>query len=97
MNTHIDITQLAQLANLKLNPKVKAKLSQDLATTVDYVSRINDLKLNNLSTTQAVTETHNITRKDVVDWSRVLTQEKALNNAVKKYKGYFVIPAIHHK
>ena len=90
----IDVSYIANLANLKLSEKQKAAFTSQLTSVLAYISKIQSLDTKNVTETSQVTGMQNIFREDEVDANRMLTQEEALKNAKRTHKGYFVVPPI---
>lgn len=88
------IKHVASLAKLKLEDKKINSFKKELSKILDYMSKIQNLKTENVSETSQVTGQENVLRKDVVEKKRILPQSKALSNAPKTHKGYFLIEAI---
>lgn len=90
----MDVKHVAKLANLPLSDAQLQQLEAGLSSVIDLVGHIQKLDTANIEPTSQVTGLENVTRPDVVDMSRVLSQEQALSNAKKTDHGYFVVPAI---
>ena len=83
----MDVKHVAKLANLPLTPDEEKKFQGQFAETLKTISVINELDTSGVEPTSQVTGLTNITRKDAIDPSRILSPP-AENN------GYFVVPAI---
>lgn len=92
--TKDDVVHVSKLASLKLSEVQVTKFQKSLQNVIDYMSKIQNLDTNNIDETTNVTDLSNITRDDVVDEARMLTQEEALSNAKASHDGYFLVPAI---
>lgn len=88
----IDITHIAKLANLPLDESEKNKLKKQLEETLEYVGRLKEIDTSKVEGTNEVNNLVNVWREDEVGTS--LSQEKALMNAKRTYKGFFVVPVI---
>jgi len=88
----IDVKSLAKLANLSLTQKQLNDLEKTVTTVVSYMDEIKNLDVENIAETTRVTEESNVMREDEVRAS--LSQEEALQNAKKTYKGFFVVPHV---
>ena len=88
------VRHLAKLANLKLNEKQIKNIIPALTSVLKFVSKIQSLSTKNIEETSQVTGQENVYRQDIIDDKRMLSQEEALKNTKKKYKGYFLIDAI---
>lgn len=94
MKPKIDVAHLAKLANLPLSPKLKQKLETELEQTLNYVSKISQVKTDHITATHQVTSLYNVFRSDVIDRTRLLTQKEALSQAKRTHNGYFVVTTI---
>lgn len=90
----IDVKHLAKLANLPVSSDRMTKLNGQIEATFEYIQIIQQTDTSSLAETNQVTGLSNVTRSDVVDDSRTLTQAQALQNAKHTHNGYFVVPAI---
>jgi aspartyl-tRNA(Asn)/glutamyl-tRNA(Gln) amidotransferase subunit C len=90
----MDVKHVAALANLPLDPKTEKKLQAQFEETLKTVAKINELDTSGVEPTSQVTGLANVTREDVIDLSRVLTQDQAIGQAPKTHHGYIVVPAI---
>jgi aspartyl-tRNA(Asn)/glutamyl-tRNA(Gln) amidotransferase subunit C len=88
----IDITHIAKLANLPLTDSEKNKLEKQLEETLEYVDHLKEIDTSKVEGTNEVNNLVNVWREDEVRPS--LSQEKALMNAKRTYKKFFVVPAI---
>ena len=91
------VKHVAKLANLPLESAEERKFQTQFGQTLDYVKKINELDTTGVSPTSQVTGLTNISRPDVVDTSRALTQIQALSGAHQAHNGYFVVPAIFNE
>lgn len=94
--TIIDVSHVAALANLTLNPAEETKFASQFADTLKTVDLMNELDTSNTLPSFQVTGLSNVTREDVVNKNRVLTQNEALSGAKHVHNGYFVVPAVLH-
>ncbi len=88
----IDISHVAKLANLPISAKEKKSLAEQLEETLKHVERLKEIDTASIAETNEVNNLVNVWRDDKVIPS--LSQESALMNAKKTYKGFFVVPAI---
>jgi len=89
-----EVAYLARLAALSLSPAQLRDLETQLVSTLDYVRAVQKAPTENIPETTQVTGLHNIWREDVVDKTRMFSQEQALQNAKTTHDGYFLVPAI---
>ncbi|OGG04472.1 hypothetical protein A2W14_06765, partial [Candidatus Gottesmanbacteria bacterium RBG_16_37_8] len=78
------VKHIAKLANLKLSEDQLKKIVPAVSVFLDYVSKIKSLDTEDVKETSQVTRQENVFREDVVDETRMLTQEEALSNTKKK-------------
>lgn len=88
----IDVSHVAKLANLPLEPEEKDKFEKQLADILSYVEKLKEVDTKNVEITSQVTGLENVTRKDEAKPS--LTQEEALSNTQNKHNGLFKVKAI---
>jgi aspartyl-tRNA(Asn)/glutamyl-tRNA(Gln) amidotransferase subunit C len=88
----INVEHVAQLANLPLDEKQLEMLGKQLAETLSYIDRLNEIPTEDVEPTSQVTGLTNVTRDDSVADS--LPQEAALENSPETYNGYIVVNAI---
>lgn len=86
--------KIAALANLQLSNEQITKFSAQLSSVLDYISSIQSLDTTGVAETSQVTGLTNVFREDVVDETRMLTQEQALSNAKRTHNGFFFVDAI---
>lgn len=88
----IDVSHIAELANLPLTSEEKEKFEKQLEETLTYIENLNKVDTKNVEPTSQVTGLENVTRDDVVSPS--LPQKDALANAKSTEKGFFKVKAI---
>ena len=87
-----DVENIAKLARLRFSEEEKQKFTRQLAEIISYVEKLNELDTENVPPTYHVLPLTNVSRKDEVKtW---LTQEEALRNAPKKFRGFFSVPEV---
>lgn len=89
-----DVGHIARLANLAIGADEYECFASQLTAILAFVSKLQEISTNNVAPTAQVTGLANVYREDVIDESRMLTQEHALSNAKKTHNGYFVVPAV---
>lgn len=92
LNMKINVTHVAELANLTLTEAEKEKIEKQLISTLEYVERLSSIDTKSTKPTSQVTGLENVTREDEVTSS--LSQQEALQNAKSTYKGYFKVTAV---
>lgn len=88
---NINLSHLAKLSDLRIDPSSQGDLSDNIKKTIKYVNSIQSLKSKDLAITHISTGLENITRQDKVDPKKILSQKEALSNAKRVYDGYFVV------
>ncbi|MFH2019096.1 MAG: Asp-tRNA(Asn)/Glu-tRNA(Gln) amidotransferase subunit GatC [bacterium] len=89
-----EVAHLAKLAALSLSPQQQTELQSQLISTLEYVRAVQQAPTENTPETTQVTGLHNVWREDVVEDTRILTQDQARANSKSTYQGYFLVPAI---
>lgn len=92
--TSSDIEKTARLANLPLSDSEIFTYQEQLSQIVDFVSQLEEVDTSSIEPTSQTTGLVNVTRKDEIDVTRVLTQDEALSNSDKTHNGYFVVPML---
>ncbi len=88
----LDISRIAKLANLPLTDEEKKKFEPQLKETLAYIEELNEIDTQNIEPTSQVTGLENVLREDEIKPS--LSQEAALSNTKKAYKGTFKVKGI---
>lgn len=85
---------IAQLANVPVTSAEETTLGEAFSDTIDVVAKMAELDTATVQPTHQVTGLENVMREDVIDETRMFTQEQALANAAKTYAGFFVVPQV---
>lgn len=88
---------IAQLANIPIDEVEAADLTQAFAETLKVADQLQEPDTSEVEPTHQVTGLTNVTRPDKIDTDRMFSQEEALENAPRKYQGYFVVPRVLEK
>jgi aspartyl-tRNA(Asn)/glutamyl-tRNA(Gln) amidotransferase subunit C len=88
------VQKIAQLANLPLQENAVGLLADAFTKTIGVVDELQKIDCDNVEPTSQVTGLENVTREDVVDQTRMFTQEEALQNAPSVYNGFFMVRAV---
>lgn len=92
--TKTEVLHVAKLSDLNLTePQVKKFLPQ-LSRIVEYVSKLSEVDTKGVEVTSQTTDFSNVYRKDVVNFSNQLTQDKALSGSKSVDNGLFKVEAI---
>jgi aspartyl-tRNA(Asn)/glutamyl-tRNA(Gln) amidotransferase subunit C len=89
-----DIKKIAKLANLPLQEGETDKFATQFTQTIKVVNELSEIDTSEISPTYQVNNLQNITREDIVDESRVLSQDLAIREAKKTHNGYIVVDRI---
>jgi aspartyl/glutamyl-tRNA(Asn/Gln) amidotransferase C subunit len=88
-----DVTKIAGLANIPVTSEEKKKFSAGFTKTIQAVELLGSVDVSEAKDVH-VTGLTNIVREDVIDTSRMFSQEEALRNAKSTDNGYFVVDRI---
>lgn len=89
-----DIQHIAKLANLVIEADQYELFASQLTAILAFVSKLQEIPIKNIEPTAQVTGLVSVYREDIIEKSRMLTQDQALKNATKTHNGYFVVPAV---
>ncbi len=84
------IKNLSTLAKLSPDPSLTSALQDGVSSTLEYAKILSGVDTDQIKATNDITGLTNVLRKDLVDESRMFTQDEALSNARAKHDGYFV-------
>lgn len=90
----IDVVKVSKLAKLSVKEPMLSAFKKQLEDILEFVSKLQKAKTENVMPTSQVTGLVNVVREDEIDVSRMLTQEQALSNAPDSYNGFFKVPFI---
>jgi aspartyl-tRNA(Asn)/glutamyl-tRNA(Gln) amidotransferase subunit C len=91
-NAKIDIAHVAKLANLKLAPQEEKIFNEQLGEVLDYFTKLNKVKTENVQPIDHITGLENVQRTDNAQPS--LSQEEALSATHKTHNGFIQVEAI---
>ena len=86
------VRHTAHLARLELTPEELVLYSQQLTSILDYIHKLRELEVRNVSPTFHVLELKNVFRKDEVKPS--LDVSKVLSNAPHREGNFFKVPKV---
>lgn len=91
-----DVKKIATLAKLPLEEKDIPLYILQLSSILSFVSKLQDVKSDGISlrSTSQVTGLTNVFREDIIDTSRMLSQEEVLSNAHAAHEGFILVPQI---
>lgn len=88
------VSHIAKLANIPITHQEEVHLTEGFNETMKVVDLLFSVDVQWVTPTSQVTGLENVFREDTIDEKRMFTQEEALANAPRKYKGYFVVDQI---
>ncbi len=92
-----DVAKVAVLANLPVSEAEKELFADQFSATIEVIDNLNEIDTNGVTPTSQVNHLENVTRSDVVDKDRVLTQAEALSGSKNVHQGFFVVKQILEK
>ncbi len=90
----IDVKHVAKLANLKISDSDTKKFEKQLSLILDHINKLQKVNTEKIPETSQITGLENITREDVADSSRVLSQEDTLSNGPSTQNGLFKVKGV---
>jgi len=95
--TTADVTHVAQLSHIPVSEEEKKQLAQGFTSTMVVVDDLKKAQTNGIDPTHQVTGLENVFREDLIDEERMFSQDEALRNAKRTYKGFFVVDQVLDK
>jgi aspartyl-tRNA(Asn)/glutamyl-tRNA(Gln) amidotransferase subunit C len=92
--TSDDVLKIASLAAIPVTDSEKKELATGFTAVIKVLDTLNKIDVSGVTPTYQVTGLTNVFREDVVDKSRMFTQEEALANAPKSHDGFFMVDAV---
>ena len=89
------IEKLANLARLKFDDTERVQIKKDLQNMIGLIEKMNEVNTTGVSPLLHITDNENILREDIVEGS--ITNEEALQNAVKNNAPFFIVPKVIKK
>lgn len=89
-----EVRKIAKLANLPVQNDEVAKFASQFSQTVNVVNQLNEVDTQGVPETYQVNNLVNVSREDVADTTRTLTQSQALSQAIHTNNGFFVVRRI---
>ncbi len=86
------VKDVANLARIELSPDELIVLSGQLEHIIQFIDKLKEVKINDVSPTSHAIAVSNVLRGDLPDKS--LSSEKALANAPSKQGSFFVVPKV---
>lgn len=88
------VEKMVKLSKLTIDEKEIDYFTKQFNETLLIIDSLNKLDTKKTIGTNQVTGLENVYKKDVIEKERMFSQEEALSNAKKTYKGYFLVKAI---
>ncbi len=92
-----EVLHIAKLARINLSQKEIEKMQKDLSLILDYVAKINTLKLEKVEPTSHTIEIRNQFREDVAKEQGKETVQKIIEAAPLKEKGFIKIKSVFER
>lgn len=89
-----DVKKISLLAKIPLSEDELETLANGFSETMKVVDTLNSVDVGMVEPTHHTTGLTNIFREDIVDESRMFSQEQALKNGKRTHNGYFVVDQI---
>lgn len=89
---HIDIDAIATLARIDLSADEKQKLSKDIDSILDFISKMDEVDTTNVEPSAHAHPVYNVFRKDIP--GSTFDVETALLNAPEKRENQFVVQKV---
>lgn len=89
-----EVEHIAALARLGLTEKEKKLYTEQFNIILEYIHRLNELKLNEIEPTAHVQQLKNVLREDCARNSPKELLHKVLKEAPEQENGYFLVPAV---
>ena len=90
--TREDVEYIAALANLLLTSREKKKFPEQLAETLKYIEKLQDIETKDVVFPPQLIGLKNVFRNDQVTQS--LPQHVVLSGAFRTHKGYFLVDSV---
>lgn len=90
----INVPHVAKLAGLSLKDSETKAFEKQLQSILDYIEKLSEVKTEKVDETSQVTGLENITREDVADSSRTLSQKESLSNTKSQHNGLFKVKGV---
>lgn len=86
------VKYVAHLARIELEPEELERLSQQLQDILDFIDKLKEADIKNISPTSHILPINNVLREDELRES--LPPGKALGNAPQRERNFFVVPKV---
>ena len=87
------IVKVAKLARINIPAEKINQFAKQLEPILEHFKSLSKVDTTNIVPIYQTTGLHTVLREDIVNTSRMFTQEQALSNAPKSSNGYFVTSA----
>jgi aspartyl-tRNA(Asn)/glutamyl-tRNA(Gln) amidotransferase subunit C len=89
-----EVEHVTTLARLALTEEEKTLYTEQFNVILEYIHRLNELKLDDIEPTTHVQQLKNVLREDQARNSEKELLKKVLEEAPDKEKGYFLVPPV---
>lgn len=90
----IDVKHVAKLANLAIPDSQIKKFEKQLSSILDHIDKLQKVNTKNIAETSQITGLENVTRDDVPNPLRTLSQDEALSNTKSSQNGLFKVKGV---
>lgn len=88
-----EVAHIAKLSRLELSKEEEEKFSSQLSSVLEYVSLLDEVKIEGVDPLNNVTGLENVYAADIVDQSEI-EQSDISKNAPKFEDGFFQVPGV---
>ena len=85
------VEEIAILAHLEVTEAEKEQFAKQFSDTLEVVDQLKEVNTENVDVTAQVTGLKNVWREDVIDESKILSQDEALSQVRRQHGGYVVV------
>lgn len=89
-----DVHAVASLANIPIDETQAVSLAEGFTKTMIVLDQLQRIDTRDIHEDYHAVDMENVMRDDIVDESRMFTQEQALSNAPRTYDGYIVVDQV---
>ncbi len=89
-----DVHMVAKLANIPIDETQAVSLAEGFTKTMIVLDQLQRIDTKDIHEDYHAVDLENVTREDIVDESRMFTQEQALSNALRTHNGYIVVDQV---
>lgn len=90
----IDVKHVAKLANLAISDSQIKKFEKQLSSILDHINKLQKVNTEKVAEASQITGLENVTREDIANSERTLTQDEALSNTKSSQNGLFKVKGV---